>query len=89
MTMRCIFPLSAKQTPDVAFEMIDLLFQMENYTMAQSILDKISFVDNQVDARKYAWKGIFLPLRGIGMPRIIHLVFWLNISLMHAEIKRM
>ena len=53
------FPLSAKQTPDVAFEMIDLLFQMENYTMAQSILDKISFIDNQVDARKYAWKGIF------------------------------
>lgn len=53
------FPLSAKQTPDVAFEMIDLLFHMENYTMAQSILDKISFTDNQVDARKYAWKGIF------------------------------
>ena len=52
------FPLFAKQAPDVAFEMTDLLFQMGNYMMAQLLLGEVTVDDNLVNARKSAWKGI-------------------------------
>lgn len=58
------FPLFAKQAPDVAFEMTDLLFQMGNYMMAQLLLGEVIVDDNLVNARKSAWKGILFACEG-------------------------